>query len=148
MILIFPEISITYLSSRSQKDLAKRLTNQNSHFWVVDLISWNAWKVRGIRLYWYYHKSTISNPDPLTWLLTLSNINRGFLTPKKLRNLQDKLLSIKDTSTGKSLSEALLFGEHGENMLCTEVVLSVKNNFCTQHVLPMFWAWNNHVLSL
>jgi hypothetical protein len=33
--------------------------------------------------------------------------------------------------TGKSLSEALLFAEHGENMLCTEIVLNVKNNFCT-----------------
>ena len=28
--------------------------------------------------------------------------------------------------------------EHGENMLCTKIVLNVKNNFCTQHVLPMF----------
>ena len=27
--------------------------------------------------------------------------------------------------TGKSLSEALLFGEHGENMLCTKIVLNV-----------------------
>ena len=25
--------------------------------------------------------------------------------------------------TGKSLSEALLFAEHGENMLCTKIVL-------------------------
>ena len=40
--------------------------------------------------------------------------------------------------TGKSLSEALLFAEHGENMLCTKIVLNVRNNFCTQHVLPMF----------
>ena len=36
--------------------------------------------------------------------------------------------------TGKSLSEALLFGEHGENMLCTKIVLisetiSVHNMF-------------------
>ena len=30
--------------------------------------------------------------------------------------------------TGKSLSEALLFAEHGENILCTKVVL----NFCTK----------------
>ena len=37
-------------------------------------------------------------------------------------------------STGKSLSEALLFAEHGESMLCAENVLNVKNNFCTQHV--------------
>ena len=36
--------------------------------------------------------------------------------------------------TGKSLSEALLFAEHGENMLCTNIVLNVRNKFCTQHV--------------
>ena len=24
--------------------------------------------------------------------------------------------------------------EHGENMLCTDIVLNVKNNFCTQQV--------------
>ena len=42
------------------------------------------------------------------------------------------------TDTGKSLSEALLFAEHGENMLCTKLVLNVRNNFCTQHVLGIF----------
>ena len=42
------------------------------------------------------------------------------------------------TVTGNSLSEALLFAEHGENMLCTKIVLNVRNNFCTQHVLPRF----------
>ena len=42
------------------------------------------------------------------------------------------------SSTGKSLSEALLFAENGENMLCTKIVLNVRNNFCTQHVLPRF----------
>ena len=41
-------------------------------------------------------------------------------------------------TTGKSLSEALLFTEHGENMLCTKIVLNARNNFCTQHVLPRF----------
>ena len=40
--------------------------------------------------------------------------------------------------TGKSLSEALLFTEHGENMLCTKIVVNVRNNFCTQHILPRF----------
>ena len=39
-----------------------------------------------------------------------------------------------DIFTGKSLSEALLFAEHGENM-CTKIVLNVRNNFYT-HVLP------------
>ena len=28
--------------------------------------------------------------------------------------------------------------KHGENMLCTEIVSYIQNNFCTQHVLPMF----------
>ena len=38
--------------------------------------------------------------------------------------------------TGKSFSEALLFAEHGENMLCIKIVLNVRSDFCTQHVLP------------
>ena len=38
----------------------------------------------------------------------------------------------------KSLSEALLSAEHRENMLCKKIVLNVRNNFCTQHVLPRF----------
>jgi hypothetical protein len=40
-----------------------------------------------------------------------------------------------DPNTGKSLSEALLFAEYEENVLCTKIVLNVRNNFCTQHVL-------------
>ena len=45
-------------------------------------------------------------------------------------------------STGKFLSEALPFAEHRENMLCTKIVLNVRNNFCTQHVLPRFELGN------
>ena len=65
-------------------------------------------------------------------------------------------------STGKSLSEALIFAstnpqyddrlfielqvlihensklKPGESMLCTEIVSGIQSNFCTQHVLPMF----------
>ena len=40
--------------------------------------------------------------------------------------------------TGKSLSEALLFAKHGENILCTKNFLNVRRNFCTQHVLLRF----------
>ena len=54
------------------------------------------------------------------------------------------------TGTGKSLSEDPLFAEHRENMLCTKIVLNVRNNFCTQHVLPrfelgifMYWTCNS-----
>ena len=37
--------------------------------------------------------------------------------------------------TGKSLSEALLFAEQGENMLCTKIVLNVRNNFCDHSMI-------------
>ena len=50
--------------------------------------------------------------------------------------------------TVKSFSEVLLFAEHVENMFCTKIVLDVRNNFCTQYVLPRFCAWNFHVLNL
>ena len=43
--------------------------------------------------------------------------------------------------TGKSLSEALLFAEQWENMLCTKIVLNVRNNFCTQHFI--YWTCNS-----
>ena len=59
--------------------------------------------------------------------------NKENLAPKNLSNNPSS-----KPSTGKSLSEALLFAEHGENMLFTKIVLSVRNNFCTQHVLPRF----------
>ena len=52
----------------------------------------------------------------------------------------------------KSLSEALIFAStslqyelqvqytkiSSSNLLCTEIVSDIQNNFCTQHVLPMF----------
>ena len=46
------------------------------------------------------------------------------------------------------MSEALLFAEHGENKLCTKIVLNVRNNFYTQHILPRLklgvfrYAWS------
>ena len=49
-------------------------------------------------------------------------------------DLNRKLLPCSD----KSLSEALLFAGHGENMLCAKIVLNVRKNFCTQHVLSRF----------
>ena len=57
-----------------------------------------------------------------------------------LLNFVSSILEFKNCaiSTGKSLSEALLFAEHGDNMLCTKIDLNVRNNFFTQHVLPSF----------
>ena len=40
-----------------------------------------------------------------------------------------KIECFKYLFTGKSLSEAPLFAEHGEDKLGTEIVLNVKNNF-------------------
>ena len=53
---------------------------------------------------------------------------------------------IVDHSTDKSLSEALLFAEHGENMLCTKFVLNVRNNFCTHHVLSLEFSCTELVI--
>ena len=41
------------------------------------------------------------------------------------------------------------WGEHEENMLCRQIdfCFDIQNNLCKQHVLPMFWAWNFHVLN-
>ena len=67
-------------------------------------------------------------------------IRKYFFVSTNLANVFDRASPLNSFgfSTGKSLSEALLFGEHWENMLCTEIVPNVKNNFCIQHVLPMF----------
>ena len=46
---------------------------------------------------------------------------------------------------GKSLSEVLLFAEHGENMLCTKNVLK---QFLYTTCSPQVWTWNFHVLNL
>ena len=55
-------------------------------------------------------------------------------TSSFLASIIDFLLRIIVMDTGKSLSEALLFAEHGENMLCTKIVrmsetISVHNMF-------------------
>ena len=47
------------------------------------------------------------------------------------RYLISKLITYHHTafSTDESLSEALLFAENGENMLCTKIDPNVRNNF-------------------
>ena len=70
----------------------------------------------------------------------------------------------QSNSSGKSLSEAFIFAsnnpqydnrlfielqvqhensklKHGENILCTKIVSDIQNNFCSQHVLPIFFAF-------
>ena len=61
-------------------------------------------------------------------------VNTIFYPIMDVIGISKKHLSV----TGKSLLEALLFAEHGENILCTKIVLNVRNNFCLQHVLPRF----------
>ena len=72
-------------------------------------------------------------------LLNFENLCSGELS--KIRHHFRKLSNLKINVTGKSLSEALLFAEHGENMLCTEIVLNVKKQFlyttCSPHVLSL-----------
>ena len=40
---------------------------------------------------------------------------------------------ILELCTGKFLSEALLFAEHGENMLCTKIVLNAMSETISVH---------------
>ena len=42
-----------------------------------------------------------------------------------------------DCSLNCSIHENFKF-KPGENTLCTDIVSVIQNNFCTQHVLPMF----------
>ena len=66
------------------------------------------------------------------------NVLTQCMTDEKTAFFQVKFQStIPLEDTGKSLSEALIFAEHGENMLCTEIVLKVKKKFCTQVVLVL-----------
>ena len=51
------------------------------------------------------------------------------ILPLMIVLIQANFTDLQTEVTGKSLSEALLFAEHGENMLCTKIVLNVRNKF-------------------
>ena len=51
-----------------------------------------------------------------------------------------------NSGTGKSLSEALLFSEHGENILCTEIVSGIQKIFVFPRFelgILMYWTCNS-----
>ena len=54
-------------------------------------------------------------------------------------------------STGKSFSEALIlesFNPLYDDMLCTKIVFCyIQNNFCTQHVLNLYFSCTEDLLS-
>ena len=81
-------------------------------------------------VYWGQIRANL-NPD--IWLQL-----RSFTMRASLFRLYIKKKKIFKKGTGKSLSEALLFAKHVENMLCTKFFLNVGNNLCTQHVFPRF----------
>ena len=49
-------------------------------------------------------------------------------------------------SSNNPLSEALLFAEHGENMLCTKIVLNVRKNFNVFLGLSLEFSCNELVI--
>ena len=51
---------------------------------------------------------------------------------KKLRNYNQIIVQVN------FCQKHFLLQNTGENILCTKIVLNVRNNFCTQHVLPRF----------
>ena len=71
---------------------------------------------------WLYKEKNLwipNRPRPITKLMSF-----GLLS---LKNVCAKFnISWSQVCTGKSLSEALLFAEHGENMLCTLQMLTDK----------------------
>ena len=110
-------------------------------FCLISLFLW--WGTNAVVKYWNQPLSTDiryrqeeAKPGNQFPLITLCN-SRDFFGNPIIKDCVDGL-SWNFIGTGKSLSEALLFAKHGENMLCTKIVLNVRNNFCTQHILPRF----------
>ena len=62
-----------------------------------------------------------ASPVPLPDASTCKSILHRFGYNNQLRTRH-----VSSPCTGKSLSEALFFAEHGENMLCTKIVLNLK----------------------
>ena len=60
----------------------------------------------------------------------MSNLTEYFIISGKGDLVGCDITKHWEGATGKSLSEALLFAEHGENMLYTEIVLN-QNNLIT-----------------
>ena len=71
-------------------------------------------------------------------LLLTSGVPKGIIVIILGNYILKRSISKGQSYTSKSLSEALLFSELWENMLFTKIVLNVRNNFCTQHILPRF----------
>ena len=90
----------------------------------------------------YSFQMDVKSEDPdenfNPWIVNNLDEFLFFCCPECDTQSPSKALFINHALIGKSLSEALLFAEHGETILCTKIVLSVRNNFCTQHVLPRF----------
>ena len=80
------------------------------------IVAWFDYKINGTEIPW--NLEIVGHP--------LSSISSH---PDKVDYINSILIHVLFL-TGKSLSEALLFAVHGENMLCTKNVLNVRNNFC------------------
>ena len=72
------------------------------------------------------------------WFIYQRQYQNGFWTSFRFMARISKHNRQNPPVTGKSLPEALLFAEHWENMMCTKIVLNVRKDFFTQHVLPKF----------
>ena len=92
------------------------------------------WAQSGFKTITYHFLLFGNSPFVFTFFTAMPKVKSTYQVQVSGRKFKVKHnLLHKLNSTGKSLSEALLFAEHGENMLCTEIVLNVKNNFCIQH---------------
>ena len=75
------------------------------------------------RFYRLYHFFSIDMLNCIIFARMVKCRSKGIRIKSSSKQIE------KYIGTGKSLSEALLFAEHGENMLCTKIVLTVRNHF-------------------
>ena len=61
--------------------------------------------------------------------------NSTVSTPKVLVEFSKSEWQVRRIKVQVNLCQKLFFLQ---NMLCTKIVLNIRNNFCTQHVLPRF----------
>ena len=97
-------------------------------YWIHKMVSRIFCKVH---IFWEGHK--ILRNLPLTFDCTGTSLSEALIFASTNQQYDDRLfieLQVQYMNIPSS--------EHGKNMLCTEIVSDIQNNFCTQYVLPMF----------
>ena len=89
------------------------------HLWYVHACQ--SWVWSG------FHVTMSSNP---IWIRTGKSLSEALIFASTNPQYDDRLLIELQVQYMKTPSS-----EHGENIVCPEIVFDIQNNFCTQHVL-------------